>query len=185
MARGESRGAVEAGPKAMSVQNANAEPSMEEILASIRRIISEDDEPKRPAVHEPLVLATPAPEAAVQPDDDLVFEDDPPKVAAVEPPPRPAPRPAPQPVARAPIPEAVAEDLEDAIVSDGAVSAAAGAFTRLAGTLRISDAPGQTIEGIVRELLRPMMKEWLDAHLPAIVEAKVEAELDRISRMSR
>lgn len=157
---------------------------MEEILASIRRIISEDDEPKRPVTPEPLVLKTPAP-AAVQPDDDLVFEDDAPQPApvAVEPPPRPEPRPAPQPVARAPIPQA--EDLEESIVSDGAVSAAAGAFTRLAGTLRISESPGQTIEGVVRELLRPMMKEWLDAHLPAIVEAKVEAELDRISRMSR
>jgi hypothetical protein len=37
----------------------------------------------------------------------------------------------------------------------------------------------------VRELLRPMMKEWLDANLPAIVEAKVEAELNRIARLSR
>ncbi|MBU6374008.1 MAG: DUF2497 domain-containing protein [Alphaproteobacteria bacterium] len=162
---------------------------MEEILASIRRIISEDDEPLRPANPEPLVLKTPAPAAAVQPDDDLVFEDDlPPEPVVAEPPPRTEVRaPAPQPVARAPLPPVAepAGEIEEAIISDGAVSAAAGAFTRLAGTLRISEAPGQTIEGVVRELLRPMMKEWLDAHLPAIVEAKVEAELDRISRMSR
>jgi len=171
----------------MSVQNSQAEPSMEEILASIRRIISEDDDTGKRAAPEaagPLVLKTPAP-PAVQPDDDLmVFEDDPPPKA--EPPPRVEAKPAARPVARAPLPPVDLEDVvEDAIVSGEAVSAAAGSFTRLAGSLRIADAPGQTLEGIVRELLRPMMKEWLDANLPSIVEAKVEAELDRISRMSR
>jgi cell pole-organizing protein PopZ len=162
---------------------------MEEILASIRRIISEDDDSaKRPPPAEPLVLKTPAP-PAVAPDDDLVFEDDV-KVQAPEPPPRIDPPRAPSaPVARAPLPPQPSAhfeaDVEDSIVSGEAISAAAGSFTRLAGTLRLSDAPGQTLEGIVRELLRPMMKEWLDAHLPAIVEAKVEAELDRISRLAR
>jgi len=171
---------------------------MEEILASIRRIISEDDDPSKRAAPpvaapppEPLVLKTPAP-PTVQPDDDLVFEDDGPEPQAFASAPEAAPTPVepPRPAARAPIPQANGAaqaylEPHDPIVSGEAVSAAAGAFTRLAGSLRVSDAPGQTLESIVRELLRPMMKEWLDHHLPAIVEAKVEAELDRISRMSR
>ena len=42
-----------------------------------------------------------------------------------------------------------------------------------------------TLEGLVRELLKPMIKEWLDANLPSIVEEKVEAEVQRIARMAR
>ena len=42
-----------------------------------------------------------------------------------------------------------------------------------------------TIEGLVRELLKPMIKEWLDANLPSIVDEKVEAEVQRIARMAR
>ena len=60
-----------------------------------------------------------------------------------------------------------------------------GKPVRLAGTLRIADTPNQTVEGVVRELLKPMLKEWLDKNLPAIVEARVEAELERIARLAR
>ena len=42
-----------------------------------------------------------------------------------------------------------------------------------------------TIEGLVREMLKPMMKDWLDANLAKIVEEKVEAEVQRIARMAR
>jgi cell pole-organizing protein PopZ len=38
---------------------------------------------------------------------------------------------------------------------------------------------------MVRELLKPMLKDWLDENLPTIVEARVEAELERIARLSR
>jgi cell pole-organizing protein PopZ len=64
-------------------------------------------------------------------------------------------------------------------------NASAAALARLAGTLKISEQPGQTVEGVVRELLKPMLKEWLDRNLPAIVEARVEAELERIARLAR
>ena len=70
-------------------------------------------------------------------------------------------------------------------MSEPVVSAAASSFTRLAGTLKVSDAHGQTLDGIVRELLRPMLRDWLEQNLPSIVESKVEAELDRISRLAR
>ena len=41
-----------------------------------------------------------------------------------------------------------------------------------------------TIEGLVREMMRPMLKEWLDENLPGIVEKHVEAEVQRIARMA-
>jgi uncharacterized protein len=167
-------------------QNTQAEPSMEDILASIRRIISEDDDqsrrPPEPVLELNKPAPAPAPAAADVAEDILVFDEEP-RPVEVAPPSVP-------PVARAPIPTlepapSLVADLEDAIVSPQAVTAAASAFTRLSGSLRIAEAPGQTVEGVVRELLRPMLKEWLEAHLPAIVEAKVEAEVERIVRMSR
>lgn len=145
---------------------------MEEILASIRRIISEEEQ--APPVldlteAESVEAETPAPV-----DDDLVFE-------AVE---HVAPlEPSPAPMARAAA--QVSRSEPDAILSPPTASAAAGALARLADTLRIADTPGQTVEGVVRELLKPMLKEWLDRNLPAIVESRVEAELERIARMAR
>lgn len=165
----------------MALQDPQAEPSMEEILASIRRIISEDEAAPAPA--PVLELSTPATEApAAMADDDLLVFDTP---AEPEPPPplppvmaepEPPPRPAAPPVEHRPV---------DAIMSAPVASQAAGSFTRLAGSLRLTDTHGQTVEGVVRELLQPMLREWLDTNLPAIVEAKVEAELDRISRLAR
>lgn len=167
----------------MALQDQQPEPSMEEILASIRRIISEEDQVPQAPVLDLTETAAAPPLAAGE--DDLVFE-------AVEPPalqiadqveePSQAPPLALEPVAP---PEVRAPELGETILSPPTASAAAGALSRLAGTLRIADAPGQTIEGVVRELLRPMLKEWLDRNLPAIVEARVEAELERIARMAR
>jgi cell pole-organizing protein PopZ len=161
----------------MALQETQAEPSMEEILASIRRIISEDD--TAPPAGPVLELSTPATDANPADDDDdlLVFDNE-------EEPPVPAPPVAPPAVAAAPVQPAPAP-IKEAIMSEPVVSAAAQSFTRLADSLRLSDAPGQTLETVVRELLRPMLREWLEQNLPAIVESKVEAELDRISRLAR
>ncbi len=156
----------------MALQEQQAEPSMEEILASIRRIISEEEQ--APEVAPVLNLTQtdePVAEPVAETEDDIVFE------AAEEP---VAAAPAPAPVyAVAPAPPT------EAILSAPTASAAAGALARLAGTLRISDTPGQSVEGVVRELLKPMLKDWLDHNLPAIVESRVEAELERIARMAR
>lgn len=162
----------------MAQQNVQSETSMEDILASIRRIISEEESPPP----EPALELT---QAAPVDDDILVFD---------EPEPMPAPTPPPRLEKVAATPSRANDDWghgaeptreEDAILSDPSVQAAAGSFTRLAGRLRIADTAGQTVEGVVRELLRPMLQEWLDQNLPAIVEAKVEAELERIVRLSR
>jgi uncharacterized protein len=188
------------------------EPTMEEILASIRRIISEDDAPV--AAAEPEAEAEAAPEPAPEP------------VAAA---PAPAPEPAPveedvleltetydapaeesigdldvssgedepDPFPSTPLSESFPEPAPahaptpapayNTLVGDSAAASAASAFAGLASAARrpTEDAPavaGPTIDELARSLLRPMLKEWLDAHLPGIVEAEVRKEVERIAR---
>lgn len=193
----------------MTDQNAQ-EPTMEEILASIRRIISEDDAPAdtAPAPQaaepepqpEPVVAAfetpvepEPAPEFAVEAepaveDDVLELTDryEPPvaetigdlDVSVSESFDEPALYTAPEPAWS---PEPAAETL----VGESAAASAASAFAGLAASFRHSEEPagtGPTIDALARELLRPMLKEWLDANLPGIVEAQVRKEVERIAR---
>jgi uncharacterized protein len=165
----------------MALQDQQAEPSMEEILASIRRIISEEEQAP---TAEPVLDLTQTDEPPVE--DDIVFEAV--DQVVVEETYTPAPTPAPTPTQIETIMPSQATAVTssvDTILSAPTTSAAAGSLARLAGTLRISDAPGQTVEGVVRELLKPMLKEWLDKNLPAIVESRVEAELERIARLAR
>lgn len=184
------------------------EPTMEEILASIRRIISEDE----PAAEEPVAEAEPAGHhaAAAEEDGPLVLEDDvleltervhddPPTkesepeidildFSAPEPEPEPEPTPIPAAAAAAPPtpPPAEAPPMapDEPLVGAPAASSAASAFDMLERTVMMP-AAGRTLEEVVRELLRPMMKGWLDEHLPSIVEAQVAAEVERIARLRR
>lgn len=207
----------------MPTDAAENEPSMEEILASIRRIIDEDedggdaevaaesadsDEPAAEAAPEPAPEAPaepePVAEAPAEPDsaddevleltdkidevgggtDPLALDDDLMIVDREEDEPAPQPEPEPEPVAKAapkPAPQPAAEE-DDSLVGAPAATAAAGAFDALAENLRVASADGLTLEGIVREMMRPMLKDWLDTNLPRIVEEKVEAEIERISR---
>jgi len=66
------------------------------------------------------------------------------------------------------------------------VTAAAGALGKLLENVEFGEDAGgtTTIEGLVREMMRPMLKEWLDENLPGIVEKHVEAEVQRIARMA-
>lgn len=72
---------------------------------------------------------------------------------------------------------------EAPLVGEPVAAKAAGALGRLMGAMTVT--PNQTLDGIVRELLKPMLKEWLDERLPELVEAEVAREIDRIRRMSR
>ncbi len=76
-------------------------------------------------------------------------------------------------------------DSADEILAEPAAAAASKAFRSLTQTVRVSEGPGKTLEDLVTDMLRPMIKDWLDAHLPAIVEEKVEAEVQRVARRSR
>ena len=74
-----------------------------------------------------------------------------------------------------------AHSLGEDLISESIADSAAFHFGKLARTVAMP-AEGRDLEAIVRELLRPMMKDWLDAHLPSIVEAQVQAEVERIAR---
>ena len=92
------------------------------------------------------------------------------------PPPPPPPPPRPQAVATAPT-------LADRIVSDTTRMAVDAAFNSLAQTVLVQNA--RTLEDLVKEMLRPMLKSWLDDNLPTLVERLVRAEIERVSRGQR
>jgi uncharacterized protein len=75
-----------------------------------------------------------------------------------------------------------AEPAETAasLLSENAHSAVTSAFNSLAHTVLAQNA--RTLEDLVREMLRPMLKSWLDENLPTIVERLVRAEIERVSR---
>jgi cell pole-organizing protein PopZ len=237
------------------------EPSMEEILASIRRIIADDEAKPPPAERAPGPVAVPEPPKAEKPAPPparpAAMTDIPPsKIAPAAPakaaPPHPAPPP-PTPAAsnnqddidallsgldeatspeeiRPPQPEAEVFELTDEmavpsvappqpsfqrvepqddieftesaasrainrqpaydppsfeapsqpILSQSTVSAVESAFNTLAHTVLSNNA--RTLEDLVKEMLRPMLKSWLDDNLPGMVERIVKAEIERVSR---
>jgi cell pole-organizing protein PopZ len=68
----------------------------------------------------------------------------------------------------------------DALLSSATSSAVDSAFNTLAQTVLVQNA--RTLEDLVREMLRPMLKSWLDDNLPGLVERLVRAEIERVSR---
>jgi cell pole-organizing protein PopZ len=214
---------------------------MEEILASIRRIIADDDankaaKPAPTAAAKPVAVAAvagesakPAPRATINahdeieamladlesatapPSDVLNLTEDmaapvpvmeptpPPDVGALDAsaddastadaftevaftersPPAPLERPAgmlEEP--RRPIPQPGA--LDRGLISNATVAAVDSAFNTLAYTVIGQNA--RTLEDLVKEMLRPMLKSWLDDNLPGLVDRIVRAEIERVSR---
>ncbi len=136
------------------------EPSMEEILASIRRIISEEGEAAvpTPKARAPRAVREQPVEAEAADDSADILELTTPMAADDEP------------------------SSDDALLSDEAATASRRSLAALAMTVTQPGPSGHSqIEDLVRELLRPMLKEWLDANLPAIVDAKVAAEIARVT----
>ncbi|MFA4940567.1 DUF2497 domain-containing protein [Brevundimonas sp.] len=196
------------------------EPTMEEILASIRRIISEDEAPaETPAAAAPEATPEPVPEplaaetifaAPVEPTPEPAVEDDvleltdryeaPAEIIGdldvVEHTPEPyQPEPEPSPVyaESAPEPAPAPSSGYDTLVGDSAAASAASAFAGLAASFKkpepaqaaSGDLPflsGNTVEAMVGEMLRPLLKDWLDNNLPGIVQAAVQKEVERIAR---
>jgi cell pole-organizing protein PopZ len=227
------------------------EPSMEEILASIRRIIADDDAAKTPAkAAEPAKPApaaappkapapaataprpaatTPRPAAPPRPapppppvvsgqdDIDAMFAEPEPKANGAAPPAadilelteamEAEPEPAPvlrrieatpdvieaPPAPRAPLPPPATPMVEQArrqfeettepdrqLLSPSTTAAVDSAFNSLAQTVLVRN--DLTLDGMVREMLRPMLKAWLDDNLPNMVERLVRAEIQRVSR---
>jgi cell pole-organizing protein PopZ len=208
------------------------EPSMEEILASIRRIISDDDAgtskpadptaPTAPRDQVPPLAANnsqddidamlaeynarsrPAPSMvapppaspaadvfeltegmsvppapppaahfrAIDPDSDLVFSEKPSAPVLAN--------PAAEPAARAFEDERRPFTHERALLSNAAETSVDHAFNALAQT--VLGTHMRTLEDLVQEMLRPMLKGWLDDNLPSLVERIVRDEIERVAR---
>lgn len=233
----------------MSDQNAQPEPSMEEILASIRRIISEDGDEETAAapeaapeavpdaVDEPEAVAEPEPEPKaakaveeehvleltdeVQDDGTVVnvntgeavaeeetpeefvealeldegeevelemvdAEEEPLEEAVAEAEAEPAPR-----VEEHPVPEpadVLAAEAADRLVSANPAINSVSSLSALAAavdTHRRAVDPSigpRTIEDLVKDVMRPMIREWLDDNLPSLVERMVGREIERMTR---
>lgn len=125
---------------------------------------------------EQMAVAEPPPPVfnKIEPDDDLEFTESP--MAQAAPPPRAAAMPAPSFAERAPARETPIQQ----IMSGSTVSAVESAFNALQNTVLSNNA--RTLEDLVKEMLRPMLKSWLDDNLPNLVERIVKAEIERVSR---
>ena len=156
---------------------AAADPSMEDILASIRRILSEE-ETEAAAPSAPV----PAAEDVLLLDTSMMVPE--PAPEAHHPAPEPHDEPQEEPVAEpAEIPEPEVE--QSALIAPEAAQAAAGAVNELVRRLAAErhaqvSSGGPTIEDLVRAELRPMLKAWLDVHLAPLVERLVRAEIERV-----
>jgi len=115
----------------------------------------------------------PAPFRKVEPEDDIEFSE---TVAASAPPRAQQRQPAfePPPLYESPVAP------PQQILSRSTVSAVESAFNTLANTVLSNNA--RTLEDLVKEMLRPMLKSWLDDNLPGLVERIVKAEIERVSR---
>ena len=151
---------------------AAADPSMEDILASIRRILS-DDEAEQGG-------ATPAADDVLALDASMIVEE-PPRALVAPPAEKQQERAIPNSI-EAPEPAAKA----DFLVAPEAAAAAASSVGALLRTLSTEREQvqvhrgGPTIEDMVREEIRPLLKAWLDANLPAQDERLVRVELARV-----
>lgn len=195
------------------MSNAQPEPSMEEILASIRRIISEDEEIPAEAAAEP----APVRESAVVdietanevfrtapaahsdfdvPDseedavetvlsDDESFDADSIVDEIADEEDGAGDHLETEDVAM--IKDAVMSTVEEegAMLGEATASAASKAFQSLSQTVKVSNGDGRTLEDIATEIMKPLVKEWLDENLPGIVEEKVEREVQRLARNGR
>lgn len=219
----------------MAEQSAQQEPSMEEILASIRRIISEDGEeeaageqaaaPSGPTAVEDAPAPAEEPEEesvealeAVPEQEEAVAEEPEPEEAAeavTEEAEAAIEEPEPQAASASEDNVATAEDVADifgapdeapAVQEDDGddvleltdvvpetaegepivshmTEAATSEHLRALSGLMVRSYPGSenTLEGLVREMLKPMLREWLDANLPTLVEQLVNREIARIA----
>jgi cell pole-organizing protein PopZ len=163
------------------------EPSMEDILSSIKKIIAEDSakpqgfaRSRARAVEEPAEIEDAVTDSyasepeLVDSDDDILelTQSAPADMPAFE---------QPAPVAEA----APATPAEASILSTVAVEASRHALASLSKMVVKPDVAGSdTLEGMVRDMLKPMLKDWLDANLPEIVERMVAQEVARISGRS-
>jgi cell pole-organizing protein PopZ len=164
-------------PPAPAEAASNSQDDIDAMLASLEEATPEENvRPPQPdgevfELTDDMALPDPPPAAAafhkVDPQDDLEFTE---AVAAA----RAAPR---APVAEPPPMEMA---VQAPMLSRSTVNAVESAFNTLANTVLSNNA--RTLEDLVKEMLRPMLKSWLDDNLPGLVERIVKAEIERVSR---
>jgi len=135
------------------MQSAGREPSMEDILASIKKVIAEEKE-----------LRTSVPPAEV-------LEDE------------PLPEESAEDVLELDEPLAPPVDLGPPLVDDDAAGKSRQALEQLQTVAATVPPPPAVnpLEEIIRGMLRPMLKQWLDEHLPQMVDEHVKREISRIT----
>ena len=148
----------------------NHEPTMEEILASIKKIIAEDGDAvaSQPDARSGRQRPELEPEAEIEDVLELTDQVEP-EAAQIEP---------AEPVE----PE---EEAAEPIASDEAIKASQATLAVLSAitnpAIPADPDNANPLEGLVREMLRPMLKEWLDDNLPQMVEEMVAREIARIA----
>ena len=161
---------------------APGDPSMEDILASIRRILSEDEAPAAGA--SPPAGSPPAHPVGETAGDGVLVLD--PAMMVPDPAHEAVPVAAAHVPATIELPHAEPEPEPDPanLVAPAAAAAAAHSVESLVRTLadrtvRVHSG-GPTIEDVVRAEIRPLLKTWLDVNLPPMVERLVRAEIERV-----
>lgn len=169
-------------PQAPAPAASNNQDDIDALLAGLDQATSPEEIRPAQAAAEPEVLeltdemAVPTPPPPrpsfqkVEPSDDIEFAE----MAAA--------RASHRPVFEAPMFETPTAP-QQAILSQSTVSAVESAFNTLAHTVLSNNA--RTLEDLVKEMLRPMLKSWLDDNLPGLVERIVKAEIERVSRGGR
>ena len=138
------------------MQSPGREPSMEDILASIKKVIAEEKELRAAAKPVEAIEDEPLPEEQASADDDVLELDE---------------------------PLAPAADLGPPLVDEEVAGHSRHALEQLqtvAATVPAAPAVNP-LEEMVREMLKPILKQWLDEHLPRIVEEHVKREISRIT----
>lgn len=193
----------------MTGKTPEQEPSIEEILASIRQIISDDDETRDPVeVEQPkeekfeIPVHTPEP---VKEEPRQSFADildltneikDEEKVIVHAEEKYDIPLHQPEPPKPAPVRPSVDLDFgseDEPVFTAPAAAATTEAFSRLVGNIPLERPEsravhgdgGLTLEEITKDLLRPMLRQWIDENVPRLVERLVEKELEKLARRAR
>jgi len=135
------------------MQSPGREPSMEDILASIKKVIAEEKDLR--------TAAPPTPE----PEQDRLPEDGADEVLELDEPLAP-----PADLGPLLLDEEIAETSRHSLETLSTVAASVPA-----------PPPVNPLEEMIRELLRPILKQWLDDHLPGIVDEHVKREITRIT----
>jgi cell pole-organizing protein PopZ len=144
------------------MQSPGREPSMEDILASIKKVIAEEKDMRAPPLHPPEPAAGPPDEdAAADPAEEDVLELGEPLAPPADPP----------------------VDLGPPLIDQDVAETSRHSLDVLSSVAATAPPPPQVnpLEELVREMLRPILKQWLDDHLPGIVDEHVKREITRIT----